>query len=151
MWSQDREKRASMDKLCKAFGIEGKGDFDGSMVAATWPVDPQKVVDYCCADVERTRALYYRMTFDQRGKADAGSGELKPQELRQQPEAAITPPVQITREPQGAVIPDAAMITEFLALQACSPAAKKEMRATLERWETYRCKMVAARGMAAAE
>ena len=70
MWSSDREKRASMDKLCKAFGIEGKGDFDGSMVAATWPVDPQKVVDYCCADVERTRAMYYRLTFDQRVSID---------------------------------------------------------------------------------
>lgn len=66
MWSTDRDKRASMDKLCKALGIAGKGDFDGSMVAATWPVDPQKVVDYCCADVERTRAMYYRLTFDQR-------------------------------------------------------------------------------------
>lgn len=74
MWSSDREKRASMDKLCKAFGIDGKGDFDGSMVADTWPVDPQKVVDYCCADVERTRQMYYRMTFDLRGKADAGIG-----------------------------------------------------------------------------
>lgn len=69
MWSSDREKRAGMDKLCQALGMAGKGDFDGSMVAATWPVNPQKVVDYCCADVERTRALYYRMTFDQRWKA----------------------------------------------------------------------------------
>ena len=68
MWSSDREKRAGMDKLCQALGMAGKGDFDGSMVAATWPVNPQKVVDYCCADVERARALYYRMTFDQRGK-----------------------------------------------------------------------------------
>jgi hypothetical protein len=33
------------------------------MVAATWPVDPKKVIDYCCADVERTRALYKRLTF----------------------------------------------------------------------------------------
>jgi len=63
MWSSDREKRASMDKLCKAFGIEGKGDFDGSMVAATWPVDPGKVIEYCKQDVERTRAMYKRLTF----------------------------------------------------------------------------------------
>lgn len=45
---------------------------------------------------------------------------------------------------------DAAMITEFLALQACSPATKKEMRTTIEKWETYRVKAMAARGMAAA-
>lgn len=63
MWSADREKRASMDKLCRALGIPGKGDFDGSMVADTWPTDPQKVIDYCKADVERTRAMFRRMTF----------------------------------------------------------------------------------------
>lgn len=60
----DSQKRASMDKLCKAFGLEGKGDFDGSMVAETWPVDHQKVIDYCKDDVRRTRAMYKRMTFD---------------------------------------------------------------------------------------
>lgn len=63
MWSSDRERRASMDKLCKAFGIPSKGDFDGSMVADTWPNDPQKVIDYCKADVERTRQIYKRLTF----------------------------------------------------------------------------------------
>ena len=63
MWSSDSQKRASMDKLCKAFGLEGKGDFDGSMVAETWPVDPQKVIDYCKDDVRRTRAIYRRLTF----------------------------------------------------------------------------------------
>ena len=63
MWSSDSQKRVSMDKLCKAFGLAGKGDFDGSMVAETWPIDPQKVIDYCKADVERTRAMYKRLTF----------------------------------------------------------------------------------------
>lgn len=63
MWSSDREKRVSMDKLCKAFGIHGKGDFDGSMVAQTWPTDPQKVIDYCVKDVERTREIYKRLTW----------------------------------------------------------------------------------------
>lgn len=63
MWSADREKRTSMDKLCRAFGIKGKGDFDGSQVAETWPNDPQKVIDYCKDDVERTRLMYRRLTF----------------------------------------------------------------------------------------
>ena len=63
MWSPDREKRASMDKLCKAFGSEGKGDFDGSMVAGTWPLNPKKVIDYCEYDVRRTREIYKRITF----------------------------------------------------------------------------------------
>lgn len=63
MWSSDREKRVSMDKLCRVLGIPGKGDFDGSMVAETWPADHQKVIDYCKDDVERTRAIYSRLTF----------------------------------------------------------------------------------------
>lgn len=65
MWSSEREKRVSMDKLCRALGIPGKGDFDGSMVAATWPTEPLKVVGYCMDDVERTRAIYKRLTFAQ--------------------------------------------------------------------------------------
>ena len=63
MWSSDSQKRVSMDKLCKAFGFEGKGNFDGSMVAETWPVDPAKVIAYCKKDVERTRQIYKRLTF----------------------------------------------------------------------------------------
>lgn len=62
MWS-DPHKRGGMDRICKALGIPGKGDFDGSMVAATWPVDPQRVIDYCKDDVRRTREMYKRMTF----------------------------------------------------------------------------------------
>ena len=63
MWSADRERRASLDKLCKVLGIPGKDGFDGSMVAATWPTDPQKVIAYCMDDVERVRAIYKRLTF----------------------------------------------------------------------------------------
>ncbi len=63
MWSSDSQKRASMDKLCRVFGIPGKGDFDGSMVADTWPVDPHKVIEYCADDVRRTREIYKRLTF----------------------------------------------------------------------------------------
>lgn len=63
MWSSDREKRVSMNKLCNAFGIHDKGDFDGSMVAETWKTDPQKVIDYCKEDVARTRQIYKRMMF----------------------------------------------------------------------------------------
>lgn len=63
MWSSDRSKYVSMDKLCRALGIPGKGDFDGSMVAETWPVNPGKVISYCREDVERTRQIYKRLTF----------------------------------------------------------------------------------------
>lgn len=64
MWSSDPHKRGSMDRLCKAFGFPGKGDFDGSMVAATWPVDPEKVIEYCKDDVRRTAMLHDRLSFN---------------------------------------------------------------------------------------
>lgn len=63
MWTGDRNKYVSLDALCRAFGIEGKGDFDGSMVAETWDLNPQKVIDYCKSDVLKTREVYNRMTF----------------------------------------------------------------------------------------
>ena len=63
MWNSDSQKRVSMDKLCRAFGIAGKCDFDGSMVAETWKTDPQKVIDYCQDDVQRTRQIYKRIIF----------------------------------------------------------------------------------------
>ncbi len=65
MWSADRERRVGLDRLCRAMGIPGKGDFDGSMVASTWPADPEKVIRYCMDDVERVRALHRRLTFQQ--------------------------------------------------------------------------------------
>jgi 3'-5' exonuclease len=49
----------SMDNLASALGIEGKGDFDGSMVAEAWANgDHQRIADYCRADVETTRAIW---------------------------------------------------------------------------------------------
>jgi len=52
----------SMDKLAKLLGIEGKGDIDGSMVYDTWQKDPQKVIDYCHADVAMVKAIHERLT-----------------------------------------------------------------------------------------
>lgn len=54
----------SMDKLCRVFGIAGKGEMDGSKV---WPMvqagQIEAVATYCRGDVDRTRQLHKRMTF----------------------------------------------------------------------------------------
>jgi predicted PolB exonuclease-like 3'-5' exonuclease len=51
----------SMDRLCEAFGIPGKGDFSGADVAEAWANgEHQKIADYCAADVDRTRAIWRR-------------------------------------------------------------------------------------------
>jgi hypothetical protein len=64
--------RISMDRLCRTLGIPGKGGMDGSQV---WPyVQAERideVAEYCRGDVERTRAIYKRITF-----ANAAAPEL---------------------------------------------------------------------------
>lgn len=57
--SQDR---ISLGNLCKALGIPGKDDFDGSMVADAWAAGEHgKVAAYCRADVERVRLIHQKM------------------------------------------------------------------------------------------
>lgn len=63
LWSPEKDRRVSMDKLCAALGIEGNGGFDGSMVADAWETNPHDVIDHCILDVIRVRELYKRMAF----------------------------------------------------------------------------------------
>jgi hypothetical protein len=54
----------SLDKLCRALGLPGKGDMDGSKV---WDAIKAgriaDVADYCADDVRKVRAVWERMTF----------------------------------------------------------------------------------------
>ena len=53
----------SLDNICNALGIEGKGDFDGSMVnQAFLDGEYKKIAEYCADDVGMLRAIYNRMT-----------------------------------------------------------------------------------------
>ncbi len=64
LWDSTQRAGGSMDRLCRLFGMEGKGDMDGSKV---WPMvrdgKIDAVAEYCRGDVERTRAIYRRMNF----------------------------------------------------------------------------------------
>lgn len=55
----------SMERICKILGIPGKQGMDGSQV---WPMFQAgriaEISAYCAADVERTRAMFKRMTFE---------------------------------------------------------------------------------------
>lgn len=63
-WAGNSKKNPSLDKLCRAFGLPAKGDFDGSMVAdAVANGEYQKVIEYCESDVESVRAVHKRMTY----------------------------------------------------------------------------------------
>ncbi|ARK86092.1 hypothetical protein [Burkholderia pseudomallei] len=58
--------RVSLDNLCKALGIKGKGGISGADV---WPMIQQgriaEVAKYCKHDVEITREAFYRLSFAQ--------------------------------------------------------------------------------------
>lgn len=55
-------KSISLDKLCRALGLPGKGELDGSGVwDAVRAGRIDEVVTYCAADVERTRSCWVRM------------------------------------------------------------------------------------------
>ncbi len=56
--------KIKLDKLCKALGLPGKGDMDGSKV---WDYVKAgriaEVADYCADDVRKVRQVWERMTF----------------------------------------------------------------------------------------
>lgn len=62
--------RIGLEKLCRVFGIPGKGNIDGSKV---WDYVQagrlDEVIEYCKEDVLRVRALHQRMTFAIRKEA----------------------------------------------------------------------------------
>lgn len=64
LWDSTQRAGGSMDRICRLMGIPGKGGFGGADV---WPAiqrgEYDRVASYCADDVERTRAMYKRMTF----------------------------------------------------------------------------------------
>ncbi len=56
----------SLDAICKAFGHKGKDGMDGSMV---WEYAKDgrfdDIFEYCKDDVDMTRFLYNKLTFNQ--------------------------------------------------------------------------------------
>jgi len=59
-WAGNKDK-ISQDRLAKALGLAGKGEFDGSMVAEAWANgEHEKIAAYCRDDVETVRAIYRR-------------------------------------------------------------------------------------------
>lgn len=62
----DQKNSVKLDKIARAFGIEGKGDVDGSMVYQMWKDGKfDEIAQYCKDDVELTRRVYKKMTFQE--------------------------------------------------------------------------------------
>lgn len=67
MWEPDKSKMTGLklDLMCWWFGVKhDMPDMDGSMVADVWYENPQKVIDYCIADVKAEKEIYYKMMFE---------------------------------------------------------------------------------------
>ncbi|MCK4759950.1 MAG: ribonuclease H-like domain-containing protein [Candidatus Aminicenantes bacterium] len=63
-WAGTSNDKKSMDFVCKALGIKGKGGFDGSMVYEAWKnKEFNKIKEYCIDDVMRTVEIYKRLNF----------------------------------------------------------------------------------------
>jgi len=64
LWDATERKGASIDRICRLLGIPGKEGMSGADV---WPAVQEGRIDdvaaYCRGDVERTRAMFKRMTF----------------------------------------------------------------------------------------
>jgi hypothetical protein len=65
MWNPERDKKISLDRLCKALGIPtSKGDMDGSKVWQAFKDGRiNEIAEYCARDVEAVRQCHKRMMF----------------------------------------------------------------------------------------
>ena len=62
LWTDDRRGRVSLDDLCLALSLPGKGGVDGSMVADMVRSGRlEEVAAYCADDVRRVRAIYKKI------------------------------------------------------------------------------------------
>ena len=62
LWKGVNKAGGSLDAICKAFGIPGKGDMDGSKVwDAVKDGQIDKVAEYCRDDVDKLRQIHKRM------------------------------------------------------------------------------------------
>lgn len=64
-WSPDRERRVSLDRLCRILGVaSSKSEMDGSQVWGYFKAGRiGEIAEYCKRDVVATRACWKRMNF----------------------------------------------------------------------------------------
>jgi len=64
-WAGSQGKDKSLDKVCKALGLKGKGDMDGSKVYDAWLAgEDEKIKEYCADDVSKVRDIHNMLTFN---------------------------------------------------------------------------------------
>lgn len=65
LWNPERDKKISLDKLCRILGIETpKGDITGATVGQAYKDGRlDEIAEYCKGDVIATRECYRRLTW----------------------------------------------------------------------------------------
>lgn len=65
MWHPDRDRKISLDKLCKVLGIPTpKTDLDGSKVYEAYKAGQiERIAEYCKGDITAVRECYRRLCF----------------------------------------------------------------------------------------
>lgn len=67
LWNFDKKKVQKLDTLAHVLGLpSSKGEMDGSMVWKYYKDGKmEEIYKYCMKDVELTRQVYYKMTFEE--------------------------------------------------------------------------------------
>lgn len=71
-WNYDKDKNHKLDTLAKVLGLPtSKDEMDGSMVWKYYQNGKiEDICKYCMKDVELTRQVYYKMTFEGQANGD---------------------------------------------------------------------------------
>jgi len=71
-WNYDKDKNHKLDTLAKVLGLpSSKDEMDGSMVWKYYQDGKiEDICKYCMKDVELTRQIYYKMTFEDQAFGD---------------------------------------------------------------------------------
>lgn len=66
LWNMERGRAQKLDTLAKVLGLPtSKDDMDGSLVWKNYQLGKiEEICAYCMKDVELTRAVYYKMNFE---------------------------------------------------------------------------------------
>jgi predicted phage-related endonuclease len=153
-------QRIAAHKAAEAEKAEAAKDAEEARIAAAVEAERKAGEARAAAAIEAERMAEAKRVADGARNAlkeaikgdvlEANAQPIQQSDMGQSLDGTAVKSVRADHSADAGNMVDAAMITEFIALQACSPAAKKEMRAAIEKWELYRLKMLAARGLAEA-
>ncbi|WP_246332883.1 hypothetical protein [Aureimonas mangrovi] len=106
MWCGPKGGFISQDRLARILGLKGKGDIDGSKVAALWEAGRYEDVRiYNADDVECCRRIWCRLTGEEAPDDESEGIVLATQEAEDEVMQAVVAKKGLAKDGQGRVIP----------------------------------------------